>query len=453
MEKLQHASGKENKRQTFSLLIMLALILSLLLAACGEPSTVVPATSPAVSITASAIPLTDEVGQFRGESAYRHVVTLAGFGSRELTGNGHKQAEEYLKAQFSTLGLKPTIRSSLYNWLRDGGSYLTLLKKDDTVRYNFKLIYLAENSQPESETTALYLKDYPSELASLSGKVIIVDENLSGFEQLMFAWEKAAPELRPMALLIIAKGSDPVTSPTLTRLFLTIGIVEQAAGQELAGLTQPGEQKVKLSLNWENIQQPISNIEAIRLATGGVSNAPLLLFGAHYDTLPGTPGADDNASGVAVLLETARIIANAYPQFEMRFIAFDGEELGLIGSRAYAEALSAAEKQRIVAVFNFDMLAGSSPLEVEGSPALLNLVKPLLSQSGFEDVSLQAPNHSPGGSDHASFASLNLPYLSFIRPGDKNIHRPGDVAANFGEKPLTLVGQLTTGVLEKLLQP
>ncbi|RMH76494.1 MAG: M28 family peptidase [Cyanobacteria bacterium J007] len=66
---------------------------------------------------------------------------------------------------------------------------------------------------------------------------------------------------------------------------------------------------------------------------------PPLLIGAHYDAVPGSPGADDNATGLAVLLELARFFAATPIRFPLRFVAFDLEESGLLGSRAYAEYL------------------------------------------------------------------------------------------------------------------
>lgn len=70
----------------------------------------------------------------------------------------------------------------------------------------------------------------------------------------------------------------------------------------------------------------------------GVRQQSPILVGAHYDTVPGSPGADDNATGVAVLLELARAIATDPAPFPVRLVAFDLEELG-VGSKIYAEAL------------------------------------------------------------------------------------------------------------------
>lgn len=65
-------------------------------------------------------------------------------------------------------------------------------------------------------------------------------------------------------------------------------------------------------------------------------NLKSILVGAHFDTVPDSPGADDNASGVAVVLEMARLVAQRTTPRTIRFAFFDGEERGLLGSRAYA---------------------------------------------------------------------------------------------------------------------
>ncbi|MGB3297880.1 MAG: M28 family peptidase [Phormidesmis sp.] len=65
--------------------------------------------------------------------------------------------------------------------------------------------------------------------------------------------------------------------------------------------------------------------------------APLLV-GAHYDTVPGSPGADDNASGVAVLLLLAELMSQQPPRRTIHWLAFDLEEYGLVGSTVCAQS-------------------------------------------------------------------------------------------------------------------
>lgn len=79
------------------------------------------------------------------------------------------------------------------------------------------------------------------------------------------------------------------------------------------------------------LQGPYRNVVALPKRR----RSPIVLLGAHYDSVPGSPGADDNASGVAVLLECARALAAACPGAPVGFVAFNAEEDGLLGSRDF----------------------------------------------------------------------------------------------------------------------
>ncbi|MEO0801666.1 MAG: M28 family peptidase [Cyanobacteria bacterium J06642_2] len=82
---------------------------------------------------------------------------------------------------------------------------------------------------------------------------------------------------------------------------------------------------------------------------------PPILIGAHYDAVPGSPGADDNASGVAVLLELARSLSERPLQRSVRLVAFDLEEYGLQGSTHYAE-LCYQQKLPLAVAISLEML-------------------------------------------------------------------------------------------------
>ena len=82
---------------------------------------------------------------------------------------------------------------------------------------------------------------------------------------------------------------------------------------------------------------------------------PPILIGAHFDTVFGSPGADDNATGIAVLLELARFFSSEIVNYPLRFVAFDLEEYGLLGSSAYAQFLR-EEKQPLRLMLSLEML-------------------------------------------------------------------------------------------------
>ncbi len=86
---------------------------------------------------------------------------------------------------------------------------------------------------------------------------------------------------------------------------------------------------------------------------------PRLIIGAHFDAVPGSPGADDNASGVAGMLETARLLAPLEISQHIDFIGFNMEEYGMIGSRYYAPFLK-KKRAKVLGMLSLEMIGFTS---------------------------------------------------------------------------------------------
>ena len=91
----------------------------------------------------------------------------------------------------------------------------------------------------------------------------------------------------------------------------------------------------------EFVVQGITFENLILNLPGSLPHKPAILIGAHYDTVPGSPGADDNATGVAVLLELARLLSENPARYPVQLVAFDLEETSYeqAGSTHYARSL------------------------------------------------------------------------------------------------------------------
>jgi aminopeptidase Y len=83
----------------------------------------------------------------------------------------------------------------------------------------------------------------------------------------------------------------------------------------------------------------------------------VVMIGAHLDSVTAGPGINDNGSGAAAILETARQMRTFPVRNKVRFAFWAAEEIGLLGSDQYVEGLSAAERDRITLYLNFDMVA------------------------------------------------------------------------------------------------
>jgi aminopeptidase YwaD len=93
---------------------------------------------------------------------------------------------------------------------------------------------------------------------------------------------------------------------------------------------------------------------------GNRPGAALIVLGAHFDSVEGTPGADDNASGVAVLLEAARFLSRTAGRSQVLFCAFNLEELNMIGSSYFARKLKRAGA-RVDAMISLEMVGYTDP--------------------------------------------------------------------------------------------
>jgi Peptidase family M28 len=82
------------------------------------------------------------------------------------------------------------------------------------------------------------------------------------------------------------------------------------------------------------------DVRGVNVVARKPGRSPAIIIGAHYDTVSGSPGADDNASGVAALLELSRLLGQVQTQREIVLAALDAEEIGAFGARALATDLS-----------------------------------------------------------------------------------------------------------------
>jgi len=132
--------------------------------------------------------------------------------------------------------------------------------------------------------------------------------------------------------------------------------LEQAAQYIKGEFVKVGLDAKEDSFQWEG--KSYKNIVAEK--EGIISPHRVLILGAHYDTVPGSPGADDNASAIAVLLEVARNIQGVPLECTVRLIAFCLEEYGYVGSAHYVESLKKG-KEEILGMISLEMVGFTGP--------------------------------------------------------------------------------------------
>ncbi|MET1088440.1 MAG: M28 family peptidase [Arthrobacter sp.] len=179
------------------------------------------------------------------------------------------------------------------------------------------------------------------------------------------------------------------------------------------------------------------NLIADRPGTG--EDRQVVLVTAHLDSVnlqgsaAAAPGADDNASGSAGVLAIGRALAGQPITNDLRLILFGGEEQGLFGSLHYVGGLDAAERSRIRAVINMDMIAcknsGNATVLLEGA-ALSQAMIDELAEIALAHTSLAVQTSlNPFNSDHVPFIDLGIPAVLTIEGTDsanERVHTDGD---------------------------
>ena len=176
-----------------------------------------------------------------------------------------------------------------------------------------------------------------------------------------------------------------------------------------------------------------AHLDSINLSTGpesppGSADAQ----GGGSGTLPAAdepaPGADDNGSGSAGLLALARALAGRSTPLDLRLILFGGEEQGLFGSLAHVAELPAAERTRIRAVLNMDMIGGRNTPEpgvlLEGAEVSQDVIDALARAAATYTGLAVSTSLRPFNSDHVPFIDAGIPAVLTIEADDSANTRP-----------------------------
>jgi Zn-dependent M28 family amino/carboxypeptidase len=166
--------------------------------------------------------------------------------------------------------------------------------------------------------------------------------------------------------------------------------------------------------------QSISSANIVAVKSG--TSSQQIIVGAHYDSTEAGPGADDNASGVAVMLEVAKLVQGTKTPYTIRFIAFGAEESGLLGSSAYLNQMSQDDFQNVIVMIDLDSLVAGDTAYVYSDEsqstvrdwALDWAVGNGLDLQTVRNVTLTYPDTKGiGSSDYAPFQAVGIPYVYF----------------------------------------
>lgn len=181
----------------------------------------------------------------------------------------------------------------------------------------------------------------------------------------------------------------------------------------------------------------------------------VIVIGAHADSKAPSPGANDNASGLAVMLELARILAQAPTVPTIRFMAFGAEEVSgssaddhHFGSRGYVNALSSAQRASIAGMVSVDMVGYGSTFNIRSTGmASKSVVYSLQKRANYTGVALPYLHDFGryGWSDHEAFERVGIPAAWLEWREDPVYHTTADTASHVDQTRIDATGRLLRG--------
>ncbi len=212
--------------------------------------------------------------------------------------------------------------------------------------------------------------------------------------------------------------------------------------------------------NWEDHDLYGRNIEATLPGDDPESEFIFVVCG-HYDSVSGSPGADDDASGVAAVLAAASIMSQYSFNHTVRFVAFSGEEQGLVGSYYYVEE-SYENNDQIVATLNADMISyaenpsAASKIKIYENEASewVTQYTAAISETYADQIELEVlPSGPSSGSDHYRFWEFGYDAIFYFEyTFNPYYHSPEDVIEHCNMTYAKRVGRLILGTLADIAQ-
>ena len=290
----------------------------------------------------------------------------------------------------------------------------------------------------------------------LAGKIALIKRgDISFADKVLNAAQAGA------SAVIIYNNTSGSLSGTLgapNEAFVPTVSLSQTDGDRLASSLAEGQTiSATVQLKGGGILQKTShNVVAVKEPSNKKKDTnQIIVVGAHHDSVPGSPGANDDASGVATSIELARVISNMPTDTEIRFVTFGAEEIGLLGSYDYVETLSQDERDRIVGMFQMDMVGSRDAGElvmftVDGEK---NVVTDLSAAAGVRTGNPLGYGKE-GRSDHVPFYYAGIPAALFIHsPTEPWYHTPNDSIDKISKEKLQETAEIVGAAVYQIARP
>ena len=406
--------------------------------ATSPTATTQPATAtPTPTVDASTVFTVSQLGDPDVDRTFEHLRVLAvDIGIRPAGTDAEREAAEYIASQLRDAGYVVDIEAFDTTYRGDHSSLATA---GEGPSLQALALGASRNGAATAPLVHARLGDTEDfEGVDVSGAIALLDRGVIPFR------DKAANAQDAGAVGVVIVNHDPgLFGGTLGELSgVTIPVIG-IAGQSREALLVLAADGTPVTVTAGVGRREVTSQNVV-----GRNGECRAYLGAHYDSVPFGPGANDNASGTALIIELAR----THRVEGLCVIAFGAEEVGLLGSQAFVDAHDVSDT---VFMLNFDMVARigqrthDGPRFVLGDAALAARGAAVADLLGY---GIPAGDFPMGASsDHAIFEHAGVPSITVYSGGSDFIHTSLDTLDTVFREDLSIFLEVSTALLRELL--
>lgn len=397
---------KQNKK-----LIAIACVLftTLTFTACNLPFT--NKSNSVVNI--NKITFTDYSKDISADEIYNTIKKFSATDNARISGfEGEKSTADYITKQFKDLGFTVTEQGFPVKAYRCTGTEVDVIATESK-KISSRFLTFSKATPKEGITANIVFggmgSDSELENANVKDKIVLMQR---GGEFFRIKTERAYSKGAVGAIFYDPNEEKLIMATLVEQSNIPAVSILKSDGENIKDILASGKPvKVTLKVDSETTDGTSKNIIAT-MKSKKQSNGKNIVVGAHYDGVD-TPAANDNASGIATLIEAAKVLSKQKLDCDINFIAFGAEEIGLVGSNYYVKSLTPKERGNIIAMLNLDMVGAGDTLRihtVNNSPKSLPAD---LAVNCSNKLNYKNSRTVQDSSDHVPFEATGIPVAYF----------------------------------------
>lgn len=383
------------------------------------------------------------------DDIYNHISALASKDNARIAGfDGEKDAAAYISKQFENSGLTVEAQEFPITAFKCNETEVKLNNSENKVLSSKSLTFTVATPK-EGITAQIVDGDMGTEdlleKADVKNKLVLIK---IGGEIFGGKAERAANN---GALGVIFYDPNPeFEEPVFASLSTPSKIPAVSIGRvdaELLKKEVSSNKNLEITLKVDSINTPSQsqNIIATLKPKKETKDTKTLVIGAHYDGVD-TPAANDNASGIATVLEIAKLLSKESVNCNVKFIAFGSEETGLVGSSYYVQQLDPKEVSNMIGMINLDMVGAGNKLFIHTLLKDSKTFPAELAEACAKNFNYSYVRNEFDRSDHVPFAENGIGEVFFEYGPYTGYHTDNDNISIIQKDALEKVCNVATSI-------